>query len=81
LVDYGNDGIVVSGMMGELFMMSDVEKFELLCVVLDVVGDWVMVIVGVGMNDIWYLVESVWVVVEVGVYGLFVVMFYYNKLL
>jgi len=80
LVDYGNDGIVVSGMMGELFIMIDVEKVDLLCVVLDVVGDCVMVIVGVGINDIWYMIEGVKVVVDVGVYGLFVVILYYNKL-
>lgn len=73
--------MVVLGIIGELLIIIDGEKIELLWVVLEVVGDWVCVIVGVGIYDIVYSIWLVKVCVVEGVYGLLVVMFYYFKLL
>ena len=80
LVDeLGNDGLVISGTTGESPTTSDVEKADLLSVVLDAVGDRAQILAGVGTFDTEHTLELAATAAKLGASGLLVVTPYYSK--
>ena len=80
LVDeLGNDGLVISGTTGESPTTSDVEKADLLSVVLDAVGDRARILAGVGTFDTEHTLELAATAAKLGASGLLVVTPYYSK--
>jgi 4-hydroxy-tetrahydrodipicolinate synthase len=80
LVDeIGNDGLVISGTTGESPTTSDVEKAELLRVVLEAVGDRARILAGVGTFDTEHSLELAATAAKLGANGLLVVTPYYSK--
>ncbi len=79
LVDYGSDGLVVSGTTGESATTSDAEKELLLRAVVEAVGDRARVLAGVGTNDTAHSTELARTAEKAGAAGLLSVTPYYNK--
>ena len=79
LVDAGCDGLVVSGTTGESPTTTDVEKLELLRVVLEAAGDRARVIAGAGSYDTAHSVRLAKACAAEGAHGLLVVTPYYSK--
>jgi len=80
LVDeLGNDGLVISGTTGESPTTSDVEKADLLRVVLDAVGDRARILAGVGTFNTEHTLELASTAAKLGANGLLVVTPYYSK--
>jgi len=79
LVDAGCDGLVVSGTTGESPTTTDDEKFELLRVVLEAVGDRARVIAGAGTYDTAHSIRLAKACAAEGAHGLLVVTPYYSK--
>jgi 4-hydroxy-tetrahydrodipicolinate synthase len=79
LVDYGHDGLVVSGTTGESPTTSDREAGEILRVVKDAVGQRAKVVAGVGSNATAHSVELARQAAGLGADGLLLVTPYYNR--
>lgn len=79
-IKLGIYGFVFVGIMGEFFIFMYEEYFDVVCVVVENMKGCVLVIVGIGFNFIKEVVEFICFFYEVGVDGMFVVVFYYNKL-
>lgn len=74
-----NDGIVVSGTTGESPTLSEDEKFAILQVVLDTVGDRAAVVFGSGTYDTAESIELTRKATKAGAHGIMVVNPYYNR--
>lgn len=79
LVEYGHDGLVISGTTGEAPTLTDGEQVELLRAVVGAVGDRAHVVAGVGTFDTAHSVELARSVEKAGAAGLLVVTPYYTK--
>ncbi len=79
LVDSGCDALVVNGTTGESPTTHQPEKDELVRVVVEEVGDEVMVIAGAGSNDTAHAVRIAKAAERTGAHGLLVVSPYYNR--
>jgi 4-hydroxy-tetrahydrodipicolinate synthase len=77
--DLGNDGLVISGTTGESPTTTDVEKADLLRVVLDAVGDRAAILAGVGTFNTEHTLELAATAAKLGANGLLVVTPYYSK--
>lgn len=74
------DVLVIVGIMGEFFMFLIEEKLVLFCYLVKVVDGCVFVVVGIGSNNMYVLIELMKKVEEIGVDVIMIVVFYYNKL-
>src|SRR5215831_14745308 len=74
-----NDGLVISGTIGESPTTTDIEKATLLRTVIEAVGDRAVIVAGVGTNDTAHTCELARQAEEVGADALLVVTPYYNK--
>lgn len=74
-----NDGLVVNGTTGESPTLTHKEKFELLKVVLEAVGDRAAVIFGAGTYNTAESIENTREAEKAGAHGIMLVNPYYNK--
>ncbi|MDI9641172.1 4-hydroxy-tetrahydrodipicolinate synthase [Geitlerinema splendidum] len=74
-----NDGIVVNGTTGESPTLTHEEKFQLLKVVLDTVGDRAAVVMGAGTYNTTESIELAKESEAAGAHGVMLVNPYYNK--
>ncbi len=74
-----NDGLVVSGTTGESPTTSDVEKTQLIKVVVEAVGDRATIVAGVGTNDTAHSAALARQAEQAGAHGALIVTPYYNK--
>lgn len=74
-----NDGIVVSGTTGESPTLGEEEKFELLRVVLETVGDRAAVVMGTGSYNTAESIETTRRAEKAGAHGIMLVNPYYNR--
>ena len=79
LVDNGHEGLVVNGTTGESPTTTDVEKTELVRVVVEAVGHRAHIIAGAGSNNTAHSVDSARAAAKAGAQGLLIVTPYYNK--
>src|ERR671937_762425 len=79
LLDNGSDGLVVAATTGESPTLTDDERFELLRVAVDAVGDKGTVIAGTGTYSTAHSVHLTREAHDIGVDGFLVVTPYYNK--
>jgi len=79
LVDNGHDGLVVNGTTGESPTTSDVEKVDLVRVVVEAVGHRAHVIAGAGSNNTAHTVECARAAAKAGAHALLIVTPYYSK--
>jgi 4-hydroxy-tetrahydrodipicolinate synthase len=77
--DQGNDGLVLNGTTGEAPTTTDMEKAELIRVVVDAVGDRAHVVAGVGTFDTVHSVHLAEQAQKAGAQGLLLVTPYYSK--
>lgn len=77
----GIDVIVICGIIGEVIIMIDKEKKDIIKFIVDVINKRILVIVGIGLNNIMVVIEMSKYVESVGVDGLFVIILYYNKII
>jgi 4-hydroxy-tetrahydrodipicolinate synthase len=79
LVDNGHDGLVVNGTTGESPTTTDVEKADLVRVVVEAVGHRAYIIAGAGSNNTAHTVELARAAAKAGARALLIVTPYYNK--
>ncbi|MBV9143962.1 MAG: 4-hydroxy-tetrahydrodipicolinate synthase [Pseudonocardiales bacterium] len=79
LVERGCDGLVVNGTTGESPTTTDVEKAELVRVVVQAVGDRAAVVAGAGTYDTAHSVHLARQAAQAGAHGLLVVTPYYSR--
>lgn len=83
LIDYllknGMDFLVVVGIIGEFLIFFIEEKIVFFEYMVKEVNGWVLVIVGIGSNNMKDFIKLIKKVEEVGVDVVMFVMFYYNK--
>ena len=79
LVDNGHEGLVVNGTTGESPTTTDLEKVDLIRVVVEAVGDRVRIIAGAGSNNTAHTIECAQAAQKAGAHGLLIVTPYYNK--
>jgi 4-hydroxy-tetrahydrodipicolinate synthase len=77
--DLSHDGLVVNGTTGESPTTTDVEKCELVRVVVEEVGDRAHIVSGVGSFDTRHSCNLARSTAEAGAHGLLVVTPYYSK--
>ncbi|MHB8635012.1 MAG: 4-hydroxy-tetrahydrodipicolinate synthase [Fimbriimonadaceae bacterium] len=77
--DQRNDGLIVCGTTGEAPTLSHAEKFGLLSVVLEAVGDRAAIIFGAGTNNTAESMEMAREAEELGAHGILAVNPYYNR--
>lgn len=79
LTAHGSDGILVAGTTGEGATMTAEERKQLFKVIVDAVGDKVLVMGNVGTNNTAQTIEFAKEAEETGVDALLVIVPYYNK--
>lgn len=79
LVNNGSDGLVICGTTGESPTLDDKEKYELLRVVKQAVGDRTKIIMGTGSNSTHQAILETQKAEKIGIDGSLQVVPYYNK--
>ncbi|MGI0482770.1 4-hydroxy-tetrahydrodipicolinate synthase [Geminocystis sp. CENA526] len=79
LVNNGSDGLVICGTTGESPSLEDDEKYELLKVVKNAVGDRAKIIMGTGSNSTAKAIKDTQKASKIGIDGSLQVVPYYNK--
>lgn len=79
LVNNGSDGLVICGTTGESPSLEDDEKYELLKVVKNAVGDRAKIVMGTGSNSTAKAIKDTQKASKIGIDGSLQVVPYYNK--
>ncbi|BAQ63727.1 4-hydroxy-tetrahydrodipicolinate synthase [Geminocystis sp. NIES-3709] len=79
LVNNGSDGLVICGTTGESPSLEDHEKYELLKVVKNAVGDRAKIVMGTGSNSTAKAIADTQKAAKIGIDGSLQVVPYYNK--
>ncbi|BAQ60471.1 4-hydroxy-tetrahydrodipicolinate synthase [Geminocystis sp. NIES-3708] len=79
LVNNGSDGLVICGTTGESPSLEDDEKYELLKVVKNAVGDRAKIVMGTGSNSTSKAIKDTQKASKIGIDGSLQVVPYYNK--
>lgn len=79
LVNNGSDGLVICGTTAESPSLSSEEKFELLKVIKNAVGDRTKIIMGTGSNSTHQAISDTRKAEKIGIDGSLQVVPYYNK--
>ncbi len=79
LVNNGSDGLVICGTTGESPTLDTEEKYQLLKVIKNAVGDRAKIIVGTGANSTQKAIKDTQKAAEVGIDASLQVVPYYNK--
>lgn len=79
LVNHGSDGLVICGTTGESPTLDSAEKYQLLKVIKNAVGDRAKVIMGTGSNSTQKAITDTQKAQEMGIDGTLQVVPYYNK--
>lgn len=79
LVNNGSDGLVICGTTGESPALDSDEKYQLLKVVKNAVGDRAKIVMGTGSNSTQKAIEETKKASDIGIDGSLQVVPYYNK--
>ena len=79
LVNNGSDGLVICGTTAESPTLTNTEKYQLLKVVKQAVGDRAKIVMGTGSNSTHKAIEETQTASKIGIDGSLQVVPYYNK--
>lgn len=80
-IENGIYGIVVVGIIGEFVILDFEEYCQVIGYIIKCVVGCILVIVGIGGNSIWEVIELIIEVYKLGVDVCLLVVLYYNKLI